>query len=100
MMKYNTACVYGRAVEKLAASPADEKRDKLLKDYQDKAVKELQEAIKSHFADFNMMTSDPDLKSLAKLKEFQDLLPDGNKAANRKRPNLNVDAAEARGVAF
>lgn len=100
MMMYNTACVYGRAVEKLAASPKDEKRDALLKDYQGKAVKELEDAIKNHFQDFNMMTNDPDLKSLAKLPEFQNLLPDGNKARDRKRPNLGFQEEALEEAAF
>ncbi len=100
MMMYNTACVYGRAVEKLAEAPGDEARDKMLKDYQAKAVKELQEAIKNHFADFDMMMKDPDLKSLAKLPEFENLLPDANKAADRKRPNLNVPVDDVKEAAF
>jgi tetratricopeptide (TPR) repeat protein len=100
MTLYNSACVYGRAVEKLAAAPSNEDRDKKLQDYQAKAVKELEEAVKNHFSDFDMMQNDPDLKSLSKLPDFQKLLPDANKAANKKRPNLGIKDEAVKEAAF
>ncbi len=97
LMLYNLACVYGRAVEKLTAAPADAARDKQLKTYRTKAIAELNAAIKNHFADFDLMKSDPDLKSLAKLPEFQKLLPDAAKAAKKVRPNLGIGQAAGGG---
>ncbi len=96
MLIYNTACVYGRAVGQLAKEPEGKQRDEKLKKYQTKAVAILDEAIKNRFSDFNLMKSDPDLKPLAKLPEFQKLLPDAKKPdPNRKRPNLNVQERPA-----
>ena len=95
MLIYNTACVYGRAVGQLAKSPAGKERDEQLKQYQTKAVAILEEAVKNHFSDFNLMKIDPDLKSLAKLPEFQKLLPDAKPNPNRKRPNLDAEEANS-----
>ena len=94
MMYYNIACVYGRAVEKLLASPKSDARDKRLKSYQDKAMLELQAGVKSGFSDFELMKKDPDLKSLAELPDFQKLLPKADKDKKRKRPNLNAGAGD------
>lgn len=88
MMLYNIACVYGRAVEEMNKKLEDAKDEKKQQEYQSKAIAELQAAVKNGFNDFELMKKDPDLQAVAKLPEFQKLLPKANK--DRKRPNLNA----------
>ena len=102
MMLYNLACVYGRAVGKLEDSPPrmeDEKRAKLLKQYQTKAVETLNEAVKNHFSDFELMKIDPDLEAVRDLPDIQKLLPDAQKG-DKKRPNLRAEKVPVQDAAF
>ncbi len=86
---YDSASVYGRAVEKLKAAPAGKDRDQKIKTYQTKAVAELSDVIKKyHFSEFDRLKADPNFKSLAKLPEFQKLLP-GNKKPKKAAPKNN-----------
>ncbi len=70
---YNTACVYGRALEHVRKNEKTTDRDKKLKSYQQKAVAELKRSVKLGFRDFNWMKKDPDLKSLHELSEFKQI---------------------------
>lgn len=95
MMLYNIACVYGRAVEELNKNAEDANQAQKQKDYQSKAIKELQAAVKNGFNNFDLMKKDPDLQALAKLPEFQKLLPKPNK--KRVKPNLNAAPGQVQG---
>jgi len=72
IFSYNTACVYGRAVEALKKR---EKIDyKLIKELEALSMTALNLAIKTGFDDFELMSTDNDLDSFRELKEFQRLL--------------------------
>ncbi|MGQ0636357.1 MAG: HEAT repeat domain-containing protein [Planctomycetaceae bacterium] len=91
---YNAACVYGRALELLQKDAPAANREALAAQYQSAALADLKAAIDSGFQDFDLMKTDPDLKPLQELPEFQKLLdrPDpageakgGVKRAGRRR---------------
>ncbi len=71
---YNTACVYGRAVEALKkADGNDPARDKKLDECRKKAIEDLRKSMKLGFNQLDWMKKDPDLTSLHDLPEFQKL---------------------------
>lgn len=72
VFSYNTACVYGRAIEYLLKTAPDENRQ-LIQQYQSAAIKSLQKSIEYGFDEFDLMRSDPDIDSLRRLPEFQKL---------------------------
>ena len=74
---YNTACVYGRALEKIKKDKSYPDRDKVIPAYRDKALADLQNAIKRGFRDLEWMKKDPDLKSLHEYKEFDTVVKGG-----------------------
>jgi tetratricopeptide (TPR) repeat protein len=78
---YNTACVYGRALEHLQKNEKIEGRDKKMPEYQEKAIAELKRSVTLGFQDFNWMQKDPDLKSLAEVPEFKQIHTPGGKPA-------------------
>ncbi|WP_417848467.1 HEAT repeat domain-containing protein [Thalassoglobus sp.] len=72
---YNTACVFGRAIESLRKLPDLSKTMPTIKEYEAKAIQALEKSIKYGFEEFELMRTDPDLNSLRGLPEFQKLLP-------------------------
>ncbi len=70
---YNSACVYGLALERLEEQEKTPQRDELVAEYQQKAITALSKALKLGFQDLEWMKKDPDLNSLHKLAEFQKL---------------------------
>jgi tetratricopeptide (TPR) repeat protein len=70
---YNTACVYGRAVEQVGKQPASPERDARLDQLRRQAIADLQSALVHGFDDLDWLREDPDLKSLHELPEFQKL---------------------------
>jgi len=70
---YNTACVYGRAVEQVSKQPVTPERDARLDKYRQQAIADLQAAIEGGFDDLDWLREDPDLASLHDLPEFQQL---------------------------
>jgi len=79
LFSYNSACVYGRAVEHLAAHEEIADRDKLSQQYTATAISDLKRSIKLGFRDFNWMKQDPDFKALHNVPEFQKLQAMGEK---------------------
>ncbi|MGE3316010.1 MAG: HEAT repeat domain-containing protein [Planctomycetaceae bacterium] len=75
---YNTACVYGRAVEALQ-KPDDKTvdREKKLASCREKAVENLRSAMKHGFGNVDWIKKDPDLKSLHELGEFKKIVANG-----------------------
>ncbi len=73
---YNTACVYGRALERLEKEEASSTRDDRIADYRSQALRHLGTSIRLGFEDFPLMRTDQDLEPLRKLAEFQKLLPE------------------------
>ena len=71
---YNTACVYGRALELITKKTDFADRDKLMPAYRDKALADLKSSIKYGFKDLEWMKKDPDLKSLHGTKEFTEIV--------------------------
>jgi tetratricopeptide (TPR) repeat protein len=71
---YNTACVYGRAVEFLQKQPPGEERDKKISELQALGVSQLEESIRLGFRDLGWMQKDPDLAPLRDLPGFQKLI--------------------------
>lgn len=70
---YNTACVYGRAIEFLQAN-APEANRATIEELQAKALSTLGRAIKLGFNEVDLMKTDPDIAPLRDLKEFPKLL--------------------------
>jgi tetratricopeptide (TPR) repeat protein/HEAT repeat protein len=70
---YNTACVYGRAVQQIARQPASPERDARLDKLRRQALTDLQAALEHGFDDLDWLREDPDLASLHDLPEFQKL---------------------------
>lgn len=81
LYSYNAACVYGRAVERLAKDDKAENRDQRIKDYTAAAVRHLKHSIEHGFEDLKWMQEDPDLKAFRELPEFKALATVKPKAA-------------------
>ena len=73
LYRYNIACIYGRAVEKLLKDDKLPDREKKLESYRRKALDDLRESQKLGFNDQEWTKKDPDLTSLHDLPEFQEL---------------------------
>ncbi len=73
LYRYNIACIYGRAVEKLLKDDKLPDRDKKLESYRRKALDDLRESQKLGYNDLEWTKKDPDLTSLHDLPEFQEL---------------------------
>jgi Flp pilus assembly protein TadD len=80
MFAYNSACVYGRAVEHLKAHPEIADREKLLAQYTKTAIADLKRSVQLGFQDLKWMQEDPDLNSLHDEPEFQNLYKTAEKA--------------------
>ena len=76
---YNAACVYSQAYGKVPKNDARAER------YKEKAVEELQRAIKAGYQDFDLMRNDPDMKPLHEVPEFQKLVPKAPDAPQNAR---------------
>lgn len=70
IFEYNTACVYGRAVENLRTHPRTEERDKLIQEWGAKGVAHLATSIRMDFDDMALMNADPDLHALRDFPGF------------------------------
>ena len=73
LYRYNIACIYGRAVEKLLKDDKLPDREKKLESYRRKALDDLRESQKLGYNDQEWTKKDPDLTSLHDLPEFQEL---------------------------
>ncbi len=73
LFAYNSACVYGRAVDYLDNHPEAAEREKSLPEYRQAGLDQLRSAIKLGFSDLEWMDKDPDLESLRKLPEFEQI---------------------------
>ncbi|MEZ5943138.1 MAG: HEAT repeat domain-containing protein [Planctomycetaceae bacterium] len=71
---YNTACVYGRAVENLQTQPESEARNELMDKYTQAALKDLDRSIELGFVDVDLMRDDPDLHALREAPGFDKLV--------------------------
>eukprot|EP00913_Durusdinium_trenchii_P023359 g21937.t1 len=68
---YNTACVYGRALEHAQKSKSLPDRQKKIELYRSKAIADLQNSVKLGYSNLKAMKEDPDLASLEGLPEFE-----------------------------
>lgn len=69
---YNTACVYGRAIEFLRREGTDEQRQ-LVQSYEAAAISALKDSIEWGFSEWSLMQTDPDLNALRELPAFREL---------------------------
>jgi HEAT repeat protein len=92
---YNTACVYGRALEYVQKDKDVPDRERKLADYKQKALADLERSVKMGFRDFEWMQKDPDLNSLHEFPEFRKIhSPDGGAPPAGEAapaPPINVD---------
>jgi tetratricopeptide (TPR) repeat protein len=95
MFAYNSACVYGRAIEYLQAHPDVADREKLLAQYTEVALADLKRSVQLGFRDLKWMREDPDLKSLHHESEFQKLHGTSEKAGDNGSPNESAAADDA-----
>lgn len=70
---YNSACVYGLAIDQLEQQAETPERKELVTGYQRKALAALSNAVKWGFDDLDWMKEDPDLESLHELSEFEQI---------------------------
>jgi tetratricopeptide (TPR) repeat protein len=91
---YNTACVYGRALERLEKEEASSARDDRIADYRGQALRHLGTSIRLGFEDFPLMRTDPDLEPLRKLPEFQKLLPEEKPGETPPPPAETAESRE------
>lgn len=70
---YNTACVYGRAIEYLKKE-APEENSEVIQQYGVQAIQALKDSIEYGFDEFTLMRTDPDIDSLRSLPGFKELL--------------------------
>ncbi|MDA0834084.1 MAG: hypothetical protein O2955_06870 [Planctomycetota bacterium] len=68
---YNSACVYGRAIEYLKKQEADDERDAKIGEFERIALQQLRTSLEQGFGDLDWMKKDPDLNSLHELPEFE-----------------------------
>ena len=80
---YNTACIYGRAIESLEArlklqSPPSEALQKTIEKYRAQAVRDLRQSIETGLDEHNRnwMRDDPDLETIRQSPEFEKLFED------------------------
>jgi len=74
IFQYNSACVYGRVVERLAKEPDSPARDELLTKHRQQAFTDLKKSLELGFRDLELMKADPDLASLRGSAEWEELL--------------------------
>lgn len=70
---YNSACVYGRAIEYLKEQEATDERNDKISEYETIAVRQLQNSVNLGFGDLEWMKKDPDLNSLHDLPAFENI---------------------------
>ena len=74
LFEYNSACVYGRALEQAAKAQPSAERDAQVTEYQVEALAHLKRSLELGFSETDWVGKDPDLNSLHEVPEFQDLL--------------------------
>ncbi|MEW4489691.1 HEAT repeat domain-containing protein [Thalassoglobus sp. JC818] len=72
---YNTACVYGRAIEYLRKQPQSDETRETIKEYEEAAIQKLRESIEFGFEEFDLMRKDPDIDALRDVPGFDSLIP-------------------------
>ena len=92
MFAYNTACVYGRALERVKKDEQAVDRDKKITQYTEQALADLNRSVKLGFKDFKWMKKDPDLNSLHELEKFKKLHSPGG-AADEKKKEAKAETA-------
>ncbi len=85
LFRYNTACVYGRALANLRDKTKTAKVIKQITSYQERALQHLTKASEYGFEDAEWMQKDPDLKELQELPDFKSLV----QMIQKKRDSLN-----------
>lgn len=93
---YNTACVYGRAVEALK-KPDDKTtdRDKKIASFESRAIDDLKSSMKLGFQNVDWIRKDPDLKSLHNLAEFKKITAGGAVPEQPEEPGEEGEGAAA-----
>jgi HEAT repeat protein len=71
---YNTACVYGRAIDALRRRPESAELQVRIAELQGQALKKLHESIDYGFNQFEWMQKDPDLAPFRDLPDFKKLI--------------------------
>jgi HEAT repeat protein len=74
LFEYNSACVYGRALEQVAKAEASAERDARASEYQVEALAHLKRSLELGFNETDWVGKDPDLNSLHEVPEFQEFL--------------------------
>ncbi|TWT56983.1 Tetratricopeptide repeat protein [Thalassoglobus neptunius] len=72
---YNTACVYGRAIEYLRKQPQTKDVRETISQYEQAAIEKLRESIEFGFEEFDLMRKDPDIDALREAPGFDSLIP-------------------------
>ncbi len=77
VFSYNSACVYGRALEAALTEEPSQERDQRIGELQSQAIKKLELSAEQGLPEFEYMRRDPDLKPLWELPDFQQLKAPG-----------------------
>ena len=91
---YNSACVYGRALEQVQEEEPTQDRETRLQDYQTEALLLLSKSIRLNLHDLELMRTDPDLDSLRSLDEFKALLQQLEQSAEADTDGTDSEVKE------
>ena len=92
---YNSACVYGRALEQLADTEPSDENTARVEEYRVQGILLLKRSIELKFEDWNLLRTDPDLASLRELDEFQALLQENEQETEEPAPaGVEPDAGD------
>lgn len=73
IFEYNTACVYGRAIEALQKRPHSPEGEQLITEYGEQGIAHLKRSLELGFNQFDLMATDPDIDTLRDLPAFRTL---------------------------
>lgn len=74
IFQYNSACVYGRVIERLTKEPETPARNEQLTKFRQQAFADLKKSLELGFRDLELMKADPDLASLRGSAEWEAVL--------------------------
>ena len=73
LFAYNSACVYGRAIEMTLMQEASPEQEEQVLELQSQGIEQLRLSLQLGFRDLRFMKRDPDLATLRELPEFKNL---------------------------
>ncbi len=101
MFEYNSACVYGRALQAVQKEDESNARTEAIESYREAGLAHLERAIELGFSDLNHVRNDPDLEGFHEAERFQELLnslPEQDEADKAQEEKLGVKRGAIRQI--